>query len=134
VTQARVEQVFEDRMEARSFLAQAERFQSDADAQLSEESRSVLLHNASISAADAILRASGLRVTSGDGAHQLRLETAIEQLGRETGDLMERLDASRWARNEASYSAMLVAQASVDEAREATAELVEMAREYLGVG
>jgi hypothetical protein len=127
-----VEEVYEDRMEARSFLTQAERFQSDADAQLSAESRSVLLHDAAVSASDAILRASGLRVTSGDGAHQLRLETAVEQLHHPPGDLMERLDTSRWARNEASYSAMSVAQASIEEAREATAELIELARKLVG--
>ena len=45
---------------------------------------------------------------------------------------MERLDASRWARNEASYSAMSVAQASIEEAREATAELIELARKFVG--
>jgi hypothetical protein len=43
----------------------------------------------------------------------------------------ERLDASRSRRNEASYASMLVAQASVDEAREATAELIELARDRL---
>jgi hypothetical protein len=132
VTEARVEKVHEDRLEARAFLAQAKRFQADADADLSTESRALLFHSAAISASDAILQAAGLRVTSGDGAHQLRLERAIAQLGHDTGGLLERLDASRWQRNEASYAAMPVAQASVDEAREATAELIELAREFVG--
>ncbi|HEY7933526.1 MAG TPA: hypothetical protein VID48_06850 [Solirubrobacteraceae bacterium] len=132
MTKARVEQVYEDRLEARSFLVQAERFRMDADAELSAESRAVLLHNASVSASDAILRAAGLRVTSGDGAHQLRLETALDELGQDTGELMERLDASRWARNEASYAAMAVAGATIEEAREATAELIALATEFVG--
>jgi hypothetical protein len=129
---ARVEKVHADRHGARPYLAQAETFQADADAaDLSAESRSVLLHNAAISACDAILQAAGLRVTSGDGAHLLRLETAFAQLGHDTDDLLERLDASRSRRNEASYASMLVAQASVDEAREATIELIELARGFL---
>jgi hypothetical protein len=131
VNEARVEKLHEDRLGARTHLDQAERFQSDADADLSAESRSVLLHNAAISASNAILEAAGLRVTSGDGAHMLRLETALEQLDHDTEDLLERLDASRSRRNEASYAAMLVAEASVEEAREATAELIELARAYL---
>jgi hypothetical protein len=132
VNAARVEKVHADRLGARSHLAQAEKFQTDADAaSLSAESRSVLLHNAAISACNAILQATGLRVTSGDGAHLLRLETALTQLKHDTSDLLERLDASRSRRNEASYASMLVAQASVDEAREATIELIELAREFL---
>jgi len=132
MTEARVEKVYADRLGARTHLAQAEKFQADADAQdLSTESRSVLLHNAAISASNAILQAAGLRVTSGDRSHLRRLETALAQLDHDTGDLLERLDASRSRRNEASYASMLVAQASVDEAREATAELIELTRDYL---
>jgi outer membrane PBP1 activator LpoA protein len=131
MTEARVEKMHPDRLGARTYLDQAERFQSDADAHLSAESRSVLLHNAALSAANAILEAVGMRVTSGDGSHLLRLETALAQLDHDTEDLLERLDASRSRRNEASYAAMLVAEASVEEAREATAELIELARELL---
>lgn len=131
MTKARVERIYEDRLEARSYLAQAERFRADADAEVSAESRAILLHNASVSASDAILHAAGWRVTSGDGAHQLRLEKALEQVGHDTDELMERLDASRWARNEASYAAMSIAEATVEEAREATSELIEIARDFI---
>lgn len=132
MTDARVQKVHADRLGARTHLDQAEKFQSDADADLSTESRSVLLHNAALSASNAILQAAGLRVTSGDGSHLLRFETALEQFDDDTEDLLERLDASRSRRNEASYASMLIAQASVDEAREATAELVELARDFVG--
>jgi hypothetical protein len=133
MTEARVEKVHADRLGARTFLSQAEKFQRDADAQgLSSESRSVLLHNAVICGCDAILQASGLRVTSGEGSHVLRLEGALAEIDQDTDDLLERLDASRSRRSEASYAAGFVAQASVDEAREATAELIELARVLVG--
>ena len=132
MTAARVQKVHADRLGARTHLDQAEKFQSDADADLSTESRSVLLHNAALSACNAILQAVGLRVTSGDGSHLLRLETALEQIDHDTEDLLERLDVSRSRRNEASYASMLIAQASVDEAREATAELIGLARDFVG--
>lgn len=49
-------------------------------------------------------------------------------------DQAETFQASRSRRNEASYAAMLIPQASVDEAREATAELIVLARGYLRQG
>jgi len=79
------------------------------------------------------MQAVGLRVTPGDRSHAMRLENALEQLDEDTEDLLERLDASRARRNEASYAAGFVAQASVDDAREATTELVELARGALDV-
>jgi len=88
-------------------------------------------HNAVISAADAILQAVGLRVSGGEGAHQLRIETALAQLPDEADELLDRLEASRSRRNEASYAAMLVPQASLDEAREATAELIALATGFV---
>lgn len=126
-----MEKVHADRLGAHVHLEQAEKFQRDANADLAAESQSVLLHTAAISACSAILQAVGLRVTSGDGAHILRLEVALEQLPQDTDDLFDRLDASRSRRNEASYAAMLVAEASVEEAREGTAELIELTRDFL---
>ena len=46
-------------------------------------------------------------------------------------ELLDRLEASRSRRNEASYAAMLIPRASVDEAREATTELIALARGYV---
>lgn len=132
MTDARVEKVYVDRVRAREFLDQADRFLLDADcATLSVESRSVLLHNATVCACDAILQAVGSRVTPGDRSHVLRLETALDQLDGDTEELFESLDASRERRNEASYAAAFVSQASVADAREATAELLERARALL---
>lgn len=133
MTDARVESVYADRLRAREFLDQAERFRDDAaKAELSAESQSVLLHNAAVCACDAILQAAGQRVTSGDSAHILRLETALDQLDGDTEELLDSLDASRQRRNEASYRASFVPEASLADAREATAELLERARAFVG--
>lgn len=133
MTEARVEQVHADRIGARVFLAQSEAFFKDAGlSRLGSESRSVLLHNAAVAACDAILQAGGQRVTPGDRSHILRLEVALEHLDGDTEELLERLDASRERRNEASYAAGFVPQASIDDAREAVAELIELAHRFVG--
>ena len=132
MTDARVEKVYADRVSAREFLAQAERFLNDGGTTtLSAESQAVLLHHATVCACDAILQAAGLRVTSGDRAHFIRLEAACDELPGDTQELFESLDASRERRNEASYSAGVVAQASLVDAREAATELLEMAHRFL---
>ena len=135
MTDARVEQVYPDRVRAREFLDQADRFRGDANTSgLSAESQSVLLRNAAICACDAILQAAGLRVTSGDNAHALRLETALERLDGDTEELLKSLDASRERRNEASYAASFVPKASLADARESTTELLERVRGLVGGG
>ena len=132
MSDARVEKVFEDRVSAREFLLQAEGFLVDADAaSLSAPSRAVLIHQATVSACDAILQSAGFRVTAGDGSHMLRIQAALEQVDGNTEELLERLDASRARRNEASCEARFVAEASVADARDATRELMELAREIV---
>lgn len=132
MSNARVERVDPDRVRAREFFAQATQFAQDAEiVGLRTESRVVLLHNATVAACDAILHYVGLRVTSGDGAHMLRIETALDQLDADTEDLLESLDATRERRNEASYAALFVAAASASDAREATSELIELARAFV---
>jgi hypothetical protein len=133
VIDARLEHVYADKITAREFLDQATRFLADARVgTLSAPSRVLLLHNAAISACDGILQANGLRVTPGDRSHILRLETALQQLDADTEELLERLDASRERRNEVSYAAAFIAQASVLDAEEATTELLELARTFVG--
>ncbi len=96
MTDARIERVYVDKVRAREFLGQAEHFLKDANtAGLSSESQAILLHNAAVSACDAILQAAGLRVTSGDRAHIIRFEAARAQLPGDTEELFESLDASR---------------------------------------
>jgi hypothetical protein len=50
----------------------------------------------------------------------------------DTDELLERLDASRARRNEASYGALFVAEPSLSDAREATAELIELGHAFVG--
>ena len=133
MTEARVQKVYEDQVSARELIEQAETFMRDARKDgLDETSQAVLLHNAAIRACDAILQAAGLRVTPGDRSHILRIETALDQVDADTEDLLDRLDASRELRNEASYRAGFVARASVSDAREATSELIALARATVG--
>lgn len=133
MTDARIEKVYEDRIGAREFLEQADLLFVDASqSTLSPPSQAILLHNATVCACDAILQAVGLRITPGDRSHALRLETALARLDDDTEELLESLDASRERRNEASYAAAFVPQASVADAREATAEIIELARSFVG--
>jgi hypothetical protein len=131
---ARVEEVHADRVAAREYIASAERFRGDANLRgLGPESQLVLLHNATIAACNGILQVVGSRVTSGDRSHALRLETALEQLPGDTDELLERLDASRERRNEASYAtSAFVADAILTEAHESVDELLELARSFVG--
>jgi hypothetical protein len=132
MTDARIETVYEDKVRAREFLAQAELLLKDANtATISAEGQAILLHNATLAACDAILQAVGLRVTPGDRAHVIRLEAALAELPGDTEDLLESLDAARERRNEASYLAGFVAQASVADAREATTELIGLTQQFL---
>ena len=132
MTDARVEKVYADRVRAREFLQQALQFQGDAASRnLSAESQSVLLHNAAVCACDAILQATGLRVTPGDRSHVLRLKTALEQLDGDTTELLESLDVSREQRNVVSYAASFTPQAILAEAREATEHLLDLTKAML---
>lgn len=124
---------YPDRVTAREFLDQADEFMADATRKdLGSASRSVLFHNAAICACDAVLQAAGKRVVGGDNAHVRRIRAALDRLPGDTADLFDRLDASRERRNEASYRAGFVPQASLDDAAEATAELIALARAFVG--
>jgi hypothetical protein len=125
VTEARLRKIPADRVGAREFLDQARIFIEDTElATLSNEGRQLLLHQTAICACDAILLASGLQITGGDGGHRLRLEQALAQLPDDTYELLDALDDSRARRVEASYRAGPVPAASVQEANEATRELL----------
>ena len=131
MTEARVEEVPADRVTAREFLRAGRVFLDDAVPPLSNESRQLLLHQAALCACDAILLAAGLRVAGGDRGHIVRLERALDELPGPTDDLLEALDAARARRVEASYQALPVPGASVDDAAEATHELYARAEEVV---
>jgi hypothetical protein len=132
MTDARVEHVPVDTLRARGFLAQAKQFLADGGGStISSPSRQVLLHNAAIAACDALLMVHGRRVTPGDGGHWLRLKEAQDLLQDDHGDLFDRLDESRMARNDVSYRAEFVLDEEVDAARRAVEELLEIAQSYV---
>ena len=132
MTQAGVKAVRADRVGAREFVTQARIFVNDAASPgLANESRQLLLHQASLTACDAVLLAAGWTVGSGDGAHALRLDKALAELPGADDELFDRLDASRARRNEASYRAQAVPTASVSEATEATLELLALVDAFL---
>ena len=133
MTAARLRKVPADRMGAREFLDQARVFMSDAGLRgVSNEGRQLLLHQTAICACDAVLLVSGLQVAGGDGAHVLRLEQALAELPGDADELLDSLDASRARRVEASYRAGPVPEASVEEAAEATLDLLERATTFVG--
>jgi hypothetical protein len=132
MTEARVERITADRVSAREFLEQGKVFLTDGVKRgISNEGRVLLLHQAAICACDAILLAVGLRVSVGDRAHVLRLQTALEQLAGDTTELLEALDVSRAIRVEASYRRLVVPDATAGDAEEATRELYARAEELL---
>ncbi len=133
MTEARVRRVPADRIGAREFLEQGRIFMSDAGIrEISNEGRQLLLHQTAICACDAVLLASGLQVAGGDGAHMMRLEHALAELPEDVDELLDTLDASRARRVEASYRAGPVPEASVEEAAEATLDLLERATRFVG--
>lgn len=132
MTEARVETTYPDPATAREFLDQAQTFFGDAsNSDNSKESRAVLAHQAAVAACDAVLLHDGRRIAGDEGAHRLRLATAREALGGDLQDLFERLDDSRAWRNDASYRAQLVPDATLAEALEATRELLELVRAHV---
>lgn len=132
MTEARLRKVPADRVGAREFLDQARIFMQDAElVALSNEGRQVLLHQTAICACDAILLASGSQIAGGDGGHLLRLASALEQLQADTDELLDALDDSRARRVEASYRAGPVPAASMEEAAEATRELLALAESFV---
>ncbi|MGH2878417.1 MAG: hypothetical protein ACRDK4_02265 [Solirubrobacteraceae bacterium] len=129
---AKVVKVPTDRVGARDYLNQARQFSKDSETDvISSESKQVLIHQAAISGCDAILLASGFRIRGSEGGHELRLREALKRVAPDEEELLDDLLASRDRRSEASYAAEPVARASVAEARDALAQLLELAASYL---
>jgi hypothetical protein len=114
MTRAQVETVEPDAGRARDFVAQAHRFLDDAERETTHlESAVVLYWNGCVSAMDAVLAASGLRVGRGEDSHALRVEAVRDVLGGGCGDLVDRLDEWRRERHDVSYAAITPSAAVV---------------------
>lgn len=132
MTTARVVKTYPDPATAREFLAQAESFFSDASRlSNSNESRSLLTHQAAVAACDAVLTFEGQRIAGDEGSHGLRLRTACAALSGDLAELLERLDDSKSWRNDASYRAQVVPSPILTDALEATGELIDLVRAHV---
>jgi hypothetical protein len=132
MTNARIERVPADPVEATVFLAQARRLARDGTEEtLSDTGRHLLIYQAGVSTMDAVLMAAGQRVTAGDNAHRLRLEAAERLLGGGNEDLFDRLDGGRRMRHEVSYAASVVSDAQLESIEGAVEELIAAADEFI---
>jgi hypothetical protein len=83
VTRAEAEPVEPDFERARDFIAQAKRFLSDAERGSTHLERAVVLYwSVCISAMDALLTATGLRIGRGQDSHAVRITTTRQVLRR----------------------------------------------------
>jgi hypothetical protein len=98
------------------------------------DGRQILYYQSCLSLLEGILLAGGKRITSGAGAHRLRMDEAHACLGQGYPDLFERLHIHREARHEVSYSAGVVSEKQVESLRSAVIELSHIARRYVEGG
>lgn len=130
MTEARLERIQPDPWLASAFLDRANQFAVDgARADLTVESRQILLHNAVIAACDSVLAITGHEVVGSDGGHQLRLEKVERILPGDHALMFERLDELRALRHQVSYAAAPVVLPEADEAVAAVEELIGLADE-----
>lgn len=129
---AELERVEPDRERAQEFLAQAKTFLSDAaKSDVALESAVVLQWNACISAMDAALTFSGLRVTSGVFGHAVRVQACAGALGAGYAELFERMDVWRRERGDVSYAAVQPSAASVAAMEEDARDLIAAVEQLL---
>lgn len=129
---ARVELVSPDPATARVFLEKAEGFVEDAArSQTQAASRQVLAWSSCIASMDAVLGAAGRRVSTGNGAHALRVQETHRQLDIEDVDLFERLDAHREVRHDVSYHAGVISEAEAQTTVADARELLDLARRFV---
>lgn len=126
MTEARIEPTGPDPWLAAAFLARARLFAVDGSAEISAESRQLLLHSAAIAACDAVLAIEGRVVTGSDGGHRLRLVEAERILPGGHDDLFEALDEARSVRHDVSYAIGLAASPDIEKTALAVRELLTL--------
>jgi hypothetical protein len=130
---ASIENVDPDPTRARDLLDAARVFLEDAEKTDTHPESSVVLYwQACVSAMDAILSGSGLRVGHGVGSHALRVSTTEAVVGAGYGDLFERLDEWRRERNDVSYAAVTPGAADVAAMQADARDVVDAAATFLG--
>ena len=133
MTRAELEPVEPDATRAREFVAQARLFLADAERETTHlESAVILYWSACISSMDALLAIDGLRVSSGEDSHAVRVEGARRVLGAGYRDLTDRLDEWRRERHGVSYAAITPGEADVAAMRADARDILEAAEAELG--
>lgn len=133
MTRAEIETVYPDDDRAREFLEQARIFFADAENPLVSGASSFFLYYQScLAGMDALLAASGRRVTSGEESHRVRIHEAARLAGDAHSELFERLDVWRADRNLVSYAAVDPPGASLDALRIDTRDLLATIAALLG--
>lgn len=113
-------------------LGQAERhLDSAAISGVDLDSRFGMLYDATRKAADALMRASGRRITQGPGHHIVFFEEAKRLLPTEQSRLVARVEGARNIRNAMEYQAREVTETEVDEMTDAAAQFVAAARAFV---
>jgi hypothetical protein len=133
MTRAEVETVEPDLGRARDFIAQAQRFLTDAERDSTHlESAVVLYWSACISAMDAALTSAGLRVGRGEDSHAVRVEATRGLLGAGFADLCDRLDEWRRERHDISYRALTPSAADVAAMQSDARDILSAAEDHVG--
>jgi hypothetical protein len=117
---------------ARRLLAQAERhLASSRVAGVDTDSRFAMAYDAARRCADAVMRASGRRVTQGAGHHIAYLAEAKRLLGPQHASLWTRVEAARAIRNDMEYRAREVTETEFAGLADAAARLLDQARVHV---
>ncbi len=119
---------------ARRLLDQAEKHLKSADVDgVDSESRYGMLYDGGRKACDAVLRASGRRLTVGLGHHVQYIAEARRLLGTDddVARLLARLETARAIRNTVQYDTREVSAAELEDLRDAAAAVVQRARAHV---
>lgn len=110
-------------------LDQADRHVASAGVEgVDRDSRHALLYDGARKAADAVMRASGRRVTQGAGHHIVFLSEAKRLLGPKPARQWATVEAARSIRNDMEYRGRGVTDLELEELKAAAASLVAAAR------
>jgi hypothetical protein len=119
---------------ARRLLDQADRHVASAKIEgVDRDSRYAMLYDAARKAADAVMRASGRRVTQGVGHHIVYLTEAQRLLGAELETVWIKVQAARSIRNDMEYRGREVTDLEVTELEAASLQLIAAARAHVDV-
>jgi hypothetical protein len=117
---------------AERLLVQAEKHLRSARIPVvDDESRYGMLYDGARKAADAVLRASGRRLTHGSGLHAEYVAEAKRLLGSRHEFLLVRLEAARRIRNDVVYQTREVTEIELQDLEEAARRIVAAARLYV---